>query len=126
MYALRVRRSFSAAHAIRMAGVMEPLHGHDWKVLVQVRGSSLDHDGLLCDFHLLERAVDDAVAPFHHRNLNETAPFDHDNPTAERVARHIAVTLLPRLPAGVTLDQVTVEEAPGCEAVFLAGAEACP
>ncbi|MFM7809110.1 MAG: 6-pyruvoyl trahydropterin synthase family protein, partial [Planctomycetota bacterium] len=49
MFELRVRRKFSAAHAITMAGQVEALHGHDWRVSVRVRGERLDGDGLLCD-----------------------------------------------------------------------------
>jgi 6-pyruvoyltetrahydropterin/6-carboxytetrahydropterin synthase len=118
MFELRVRRKFSAAHAIRMAGQVEPLHGHDWRVSVRVRGERLDGDGLLCDFHALERAVDEVIAPFRNRSLNDTPPFDRTNPTAELVARHIGDALAPRIPSGAHLHSVVVGEAPGCDAVW--------
>ena len=124
MFELRVRRKFSAAHAIRMAGQVEPLHGHDWRVSVRVRGEKLDGDGLLCDFHALERAVDEVIAPLHNRSLNQTPPFDRTNPTAELVARHIGDALSPRLPAGARLHSVVVGEAPGCDAVYRPGGRA--
>lgn len=118
MFELRVRRKFSAAHAIRMAGQLEPLHGHDWRVMVRVAGDALDADGLLCDFHALEAAVDRAIAPFHSRSLNEVKPFDRTNPTAEHMARHIAEVVAGTLPKGVRLTCVRVGEAPGCDAVY--------
>ena len=118
MFELRVRRTFAAAHAIVMAGVREPVHGHNWEVCVAVRGGALDGDGLLCDFHELERAVDEAVRPFMNRSLNETPPFDRINPTAERVAEHIARQVGARLPRGVRLKEVRVGEAPQCEACY--------
>ncbi|HBS28686.1 MAG TPA: 6-carboxytetrahydropterin synthase QueD, partial [Phycisphaerales bacterium] len=71
----------------------EPLHGHDWRVTVTVAGETLDDDGLLCDFHTIEEALEDIVRPFHNRNLNEVAPFDRLNPSAELVAKHIAERL---------------------------------
>lgn len=118
MYELRVHRQFSAAHAIRMAGQMETLHGHDWRVVVQVVGDSLDADGLLCDFHALESAVDRVLAPFRNRSLNDVTPFDRTNPTAELVARHVADEVARALPVGVRLGSVSIGEAPGCDAIY--------
>ena len=48
-----------------------------------VRGPQLDQEELLCDFHAIEQQVDGVIAPFHNANLNETAPFNQRNPTAE-------------------------------------------
>lgn len=123
MFELTVRRTFSAAHAIVMRGARERLHGHDWRVAVTVSGEGLDPDGLLCDFHALESTVGDAVAPFHNRNLNETQPFDRVNPTAENVAEFLAMEIARRLPHGISLRRVEIEEAPGCVAAFLAPIE---
>ena len=118
MFELTVEREFCAAHAIVMGGEREPVHGHNWRVLVTVAGPSLDDDGLLCDFHALERAVDEVIAPLHNRDLNAVAPFDRLNPTAEHVARHLANAVAPALPAGVTIAAVSITEAPGCRATF--------
>ena len=120
MFELRIRRTFAAAHAIVMAGVREPMHGHNWEVTVAVAGDTLDADGLLCDFHLLEQALDETIRPFMNRCLNETAPFDRVNPTAELVAQHIAQAVAARLPIEVRVKEVRVVEAPQCEACFVA------
>jgi 6-pyruvoyl-tetrahydropterin synthase len=91
-------------------------------VSVTIGGSGLDGDGLLLDFHALERIVREVVAPFRDRNLNETPPFDRTNPTAELVARHIADSvdrgIRPLVPAGVRVVCVGVTEAPGCSVVY--------
>ena len=122
MYELHVESEFAAAHAIVIAGEREPLHGHNWRVRATVRGDVLDQDGLLCDFHAVETALRNIIMPFHNRNLNDTAPFDSLNPTAENVARHIAERLegamAHSLPDGVHVASVEVSEAPGCRAVF--------
>ncbi len=120
MFELRIRRTFAAAHAIVMAGVREPMHGHNWEVTVAVAGDTLDADGLLCDFHLLEQALDETIRPFMNRCLNEVAPFDRVNPTAELVAQHIAQAVAARLPIEVRVKEVRVVEAPQCEACFVA------
>jgi 6-pyruvoyltetrahydropterin/6-carboxytetrahydropterin synthase len=127
MFELTVERVFCAAHAIRMAGVLEPLHGHNWKVTACITGGALNGDGLLCDFHAVELALDEVLAPFHNQNLNATPPFDQINPTAERVAEYLGRTLAQRLasrfPSGVAVRWLSVTEAPGCVAkyVFPAG-----
>ena len=118
MFSIRVERVFSAAHAMIIGGVREPLHGHDWRVRVTVEAPSLDGDGMLCDFHKLEEELDVVLSPLHTTSLNETPPFDQLNPTAEHVARHIAESLQAGLPAGVTAVTVAVTEAPGCEARY--------
>jgi 6-pyruvoyltetrahydropterin/6-carboxytetrahydropterin synthase len=121
MYELEIRRRFSAAHAISMRGVREPVHGHDWEVTVTVGGDRLDGDGLLCDFHDLEGRIDSIVKPMDSRHLNETPPFDRINPTAEHVAKFIADTLESQVPKGVRVVSVRVTEAPGCAARFVPG-----
>jgi 6-pyruvoyl-tetrahydropterin synthase len=58
MFTIAVTREFCAAHAIVIAGVREPLHGHNFRVTATLEGESLDGEGLLCDFHLVERELE--------------------------------------------------------------------
>ncbi len=118
MFELSVEREFCAAHAITINGAREPTHGHNWKLQVVVGGESLVRDGLLCDFHLIERNLDEIIRPYHHNDLNATPPFDRLNPTAEHVAMHIAQELSRRLPKQVRMLRATVSEAPGCKATY--------
>jgi 6-pyruvoyltetrahydropterin/6-carboxytetrahydropterin synthase len=135
MFAITAEAVFSAAHAIRIRGELEVLHGHDWRVTARMEGPRLDEDGLLWDFHALEADLAEVIKPFRNANLNQTAPFDQVNPTAEEVARHIGERLGSMLasrlarypqepsawPAGVRLAKVTVTEAPGCAAEYVPG-----
>jgi 6-pyruvoyltetrahydropterin/6-carboxytetrahydropterin synthase len=122
MYELQVEACFSAAHAISIAGQVEPLHGHDWRVRATVQGDHLDAEGLLCDFHLVEGHLREVVSTLHNSTLNNISPFDDLNPTAEHVALHLAKSLAARLdgdlPPSVVLASVEVTEAPGCCAVY--------
>ena len=97
-------------------GEPETLHGHDWRVRVMLESPQLDAEGMVCDFHDLESSLDVVLSPFINANLNETAPFDSLNPTAENIAGHIARKLQPDLPDRVRSITVAVTEAPGCEA----------
>lgn len=122
MYEVTVERTFSAAHAISIAGAVEPLHGHNWQVRATIAGETLDHDGLLCDFHTIDDMLTDICNRFHNGNLNAIPPFDQLNPTAELVARHIADHLSSGLgDAQLRVASVSVGEAAGCVATFRPG-----
>jgi len=121
MYELTLTDEFCAAHAIVMGGEREATHGHNWRVTVTVAGAELDGDGLLCDFHALEKTLRGVVDLFRNADLNATAPFDSTNPTAELVARHLGERVAAGLPAGVRLVRAAVTEAPGCEAAYVPG-----
>ncbi len=97
---------------------MEELHGHHFRVRAMVEGPALDDEGLLCDFHLLERSLDEAIRPFAGRTVNGTPPFDRVLPTAEAMAKHFHDALAATLPAGVRMVEVAVGEAPGCTAIY--------
>jgi 6-pyruvoyltetrahydropterin/6-carboxytetrahydropterin synthase len=127
MFELSVRAEFCAAHSLTINGKAEPLHGHNWRVTAVVEGRRLDADGLLCDFHVVERALHKVIEPWNNANLNDVPPFTTraraiHNPSAENVAAHIADELsraLSRtLPSGVRVASVTVTEAPGCAATY--------
>ena len=119
MYELSIQRDFDAVHAITMAGEREATHHHTWHVTVIVAGAQLDADGLLCDFHILERGLGEIVGRFDDGDLNAIAPFDQLNPTAEHVAQYIAQQMSVRLPKGIALKRVSVTEAPGCCATYI-------
>jgi 6-pyruvoyltetrahydropterin/6-carboxytetrahydropterin synthase len=124
MYELTVEATFSAAHAILIAGEREPLHGHDWHVTACVAGETLDPEGLLIDFHALEESLSAILRPFRNANLNDAPPFDRTNPTAENVARFIALSLAERarMPGeggrNTRVAWVRVTEAPGCAVTY--------
>lgn len=123
MYTLTVRAQFRAAHALRLGGTVEPVHQHRWRVAVAVAGPALDADGVLCDFHVIERELRAVLEPLRERTLNDLPPFcDGVNPSAENVARTIAANLAarlePRLAGRARVTAVRVTEAPGCAAVY--------
>jgi 6-pyruvoyltetrahydropterin/6-carboxytetrahydropterin synthase len=90
MYEISVDTMFAAAHNLRdYYGKCEDLHGHNYKVRVVVEGPELDSTGLLYDFVHLKQVVEGIIRSFDHKYLNELAPFDTLNPSAENIARHI-------------------------------------
>lgn len=114
MYEVSVEETFAAAHNLRdYRGKCEDLHGHNYKVRVVVSGKELDPTGLLYDFVHLKQTVQGVIRSLDHKYLNELAPFDKLNPSAENIARHIYDQTAKRLeqtPNGAAIKSVTVWE----------------
>jgi len=98
MYKARVEAEFSAAHFLsQYHGKCENLHGHNYVVRLWIRGNELDEGGMLADFALLKRALNDSIGPLDHSNLNDIEVFEN-NPSAERIARFVFEKLKEKLP----------------------------
>ncbi|MDR2196850.1 MAG: 6-carboxytetrahydropterin synthase QueD [Coriobacteriales bacterium] len=113
IYTLSVKEHFDAAHAlVGYPGECRNLHGHTWDVEVTVSGTQLDEVGILYDFKALKANLLALLDTYDHHYLNEVAPFDTINATAENLARVIFEHLVTVLPAGITLEEVCVWESP--------------
>jgi 6-pyruvoyltetrahydropterin/6-carboxytetrahydropterin synthase len=114
MYEVSVDETFAAAHNLRnYHGKCEDLHGHNYKVRVVLAGKELDETGLLYDFVHLKGVIREVIGSLDHKYLNELAPFDTVNPSAENVAQYIYERTsqgLPKTPNGAGISQVTVWE----------------
>ena len=90
MFEVSVEQTFAAAHALRnYHGKCENLHGHNYRVQATFRGAELDASGMLVDFVEIKRHMRSVTERLDHTNLNETAPFDAINPSAENIARYV-------------------------------------
>ena len=86
-YRLTVSTDFAAAHSLRdYPGDCSRLHGHNWKVEVEVEATALNEYGMGVDFKTIKQAARALAGELDHRHLNEIAPFDRINPTAENIA----------------------------------------
>ena len=65
------------------------MHGHNWKVELEVVASSLDNVGMGIDFKEIKKCTKQVTAELDHRYINEIKPFDEINPTAENIAAYI-------------------------------------
>ena len=86
-YTLKIVTDFAAAHTLRdYPGACSRLHGHNWKVEVEVTATTLDETGMVLDFKHIRQATHAVIEHYDHQYLNEVAPFDTLNPTAENIA----------------------------------------
>ena len=69
------------------------MHGHNWKVEVEVSGNVLDNVGMVLDFKDIRNSTNDIVNKLDHRFLNDLEPFKEINPTAENIAKYIFLEL---------------------------------
>ena len=79
--------SFDAAHFLpNYEGKCRNMHGHHWKVEVAVEGEVDKETGIVVDFILLKRLLQEKVIDrFDHKLINDTI----ENPTAENIASYI-------------------------------------
>ena len=112
MYRLKIITSFAAAHClINYQGDCENLHGHNWKVEVEVTAVELDKAGLGIDFKILKRETSHLLKTLDHKYLNELPPFLETSPSSENLARYIYGELSLKLNnANVKVETVTVWE----------------
>ena len=89
MFEISVEQTFAAGHALRnYKGKCENVHGHNFRVQVVIEGERLDETGLLVDFIDVKDAMRGIIARLDHVFLNEIAPFDVKNPSAENIAEY--------------------------------------
>lgn len=111
MFEISVEDTFAAGHALRgYRGKCEKVHGHNYKVQVAVEGGTLDSAGLLLDFVELKRLLHGVMDRLDHEFLNDLAPFDAVNPTAENMAKYFYDEIARGLPPDVRLTFVKIWE----------------
>ena len=120
MFEISVEHTFAAGHALRgYKGKCENVHGHNYKVRVTVGALQLDSSGLLMDFVDLRKAIKDLVERLDHHFLNDLAPFNEVNPTAENLAKYLFDELDPQVrQRGPRVRSVTVWETDTTHATY--------
>lgn len=120
MFEIRQETTVAAAHQLRLApGEGERLHGHNWRIVAVVRAKELDSRGMVVDFNDLGADLRNFVEPYEHVFLNELAPYDDVNPTAENIARVVADGLAAKIDdERVRVVRVEVWETDTCGAIY--------
>jgi len=103
------RFSFESAHFLNdRFGKCKNLHGHSYKLIVEVSGRLTD--GAILDFSILKKIVwDEVISRLDHGLLNDVIPF----PTAENIAAWVFDTLsaaLARYRDDLVLERVILYE----------------
>jgi 6-pyruvoyltetrahydropterin/6-carboxytetrahydropterin synthase len=101
MFEISVEETFAAGHALRgYRGKCENPHGHNYRVRITLRGPQLDSAGLLYDFVHLKQIIHNVTESVDHRFLNDQAPFDVINPSAENIAKYFYEQISQQMKSG--------------------------
>lgn len=138
MYSISREYSFSAAHRIEGHPKCGRLHGHSYKVTVEVRSRVLPEDGMLIDYGTLDKIVQPIVDSIDHRyivplsartvdpytaiaiSLGDAFYLDAPASTAEFLARFLWHEIFTDLPAAGYRNElvITVSETPKSTATY--------
>ncbi|HEY5571476.1 MAG TPA: 6-carboxytetrahydropterin synthase, partial [Anaerolineales bacterium] len=82
MYTVTVKRNFIARHFLIGGdwGSENKLHSHHYQVEVQLEGSLLNEHGYLVDIMDIEANLEEIIAAYRDRTLNELPEFEGLNP----------------------------------------------
>lgn len=113
MYTLAVKRDFVAQHFL-VGGDWGPeneWHSHHYEVEVKLAGRELDQHGYLVDIVDVERHIDELVATYRDKTLNDLPQFAGLNPSIEHFCRIFCLSLNDRIDApNITTLTVTIWE----------------
>lgn len=115
-YRVRVEARFESAHFLRSyRGVVEPLHGHSYKVEAELSlaGGAVDHESIAVDFVSAKKSLEEIAKRLDYKCINDVAPFTEQNPSAENLAAwfHKELTEKVREERAI-VDSVTIWEGP--------------
>lgn len=92
MYTVAVKRDFIAQHFLIGGdwGAENTLHSHHYALELQLHGASLDQHGYLVDIVDIENHLNQLVARYRDRTLNDQPEFAGLNPSIEHFSRILA------------------------------------
>lgn len=99
MFVVTVQAHYDSAHFLRnYQGKCERLHGHRYVVELALATDELDKAGIAFDFVDVKKHLRELADHLDHNNLNEIAPFDVIEPSAENQAKYFHDEMKRRLP----------------------------
>ncbi|GLO62195.1 6-carboxy-5,6,7,8-tetrahydropterin synthase [Vibrio sp. MACH09] len=90
MYRISKSFQFCASHQLRNLPEDHPctrLHGHNYKVVVELAAETLNESGFVRDYRQLSDLKNYIDEHLDHRHLNDV--LGDDNTTAEQLAKHL-------------------------------------
>jgi 6-pyruvoyltetrahydropterin/6-carboxytetrahydropterin synthase len=107
MFKLIVKKEFSSAHILNgHPGNCKRMHGHNWLVEAEVRGSNTNEIGMVIDFKEIKNNLQGIIDKLDHQYLNDIEPFTNENPTAENISKYI----YKELSKNINTDNIKVSE----------------
>ncbi|BBB23653.1 6-pyruvoyl tetrahydrobiopterin synthase [Isorropodon fossajaponicum endosymbiont JTNG4] len=123
MFVLKIVTDFASAHSLRdYPGDCSRLHGHNWQIEMMVVTRKLNSNGIAIDFREIKKQTKVVVKRLDHQYLNEIAPFDKLNPTAENIAKYFFDEVGQLINTNdVKVKEVTIWETPRASVTYSQG-----
>ena len=125
MFSLTVRRHFMIAHSLprKAFGPAQGLHGATFVAEVTFRRRALNDDAIVLDIGAAGGIIEDVLAGFNYRNLDEHPDFAGKLSTTEALAEFIAQCVAAKLMGmadgrELTAIDVTLRENPDAWATY--------
>jgi 6-pyruvoyltetrahydropterin/6-carboxytetrahydropterin synthase len=111
-YTLAVKRDFVARHYLVGGdwGAENDLHSHHYRVEVELEGKTLDKHGYLVDIVAVEAHLEELVAYYRDRTLNDLPEFAGLNPSIEHFARILCQEIVSRVKEPLSAVMVKIWE----------------
>lgn len=108
-YTVAVQRDFVAQHFLFGGdwGAENQVHSHHYRIEVRLDGHELDSHGYLVDIVDIESNLEELVAHYRDKALNDLPEFKGLNPSIEHLSRIMCQTLSERIRA-VNIHAITV------------------
>jgi 6-pyruvoyl-tetrahydropterin synthase len=102
VYSVTIRDSMMIAHSLagEVFGPAQRLHGATYLVDASFRRAELDPDGIVVDIGRASQLLQQILADYSYRNLDELPEFAGRNSTTEVLAATIADRIAERVRAG--------------------------
>ncbi|MFN7035048.1 MAG: 6-pyruvoyl trahydropterin synthase family protein [Bellilinea sp.] len=110
MYRVGVIRDFIAQHYLIGGdwGAENQLHSHPYRLELELSGRQLDQHQYLVDIVAIEQALDNLIARYRDRTLNDLPEFAGVNPSLEHFARALCESLAQQFLDG-TVERISVK-----------------
>lgn len=110
MYRVGVIREFIAQHYLIGGdwGAENQLHSHPYRLELELSGRQLDQHQYLVDIVAIEQALDNLIARYRDRTLNDLPEFAGVNPSLEHFARALCESLAQQFLDG-TVERISVK-----------------
>jgi len=102
VFSVTVSNSMMIAHSLdgEVFGPAQRLHGATYVVEVTMRRRSLDADGIVADIGRAGAMLEEVLAPFAYRNLDDLPQFAGRNTTTEVLAETVHRAIAEGIAAG--------------------------
>lgn len=99
MFTLALQRRFTAQHHLIGGdwGAENLPHSHAYLLELRLEGDKLDKHGYLVDLVDVEKNLDELLASFANKDLNQLAEFSGLNPSIEHFARILCTALVQKM-----------------------------